>query len=472
MKKLFCLLSPVFLLACNFSEKTPADLLIKGATIIDIKTGELIEGKVIAVRADSILSVFDEVDVNKYSASSEFAANGKFIIPGLWDNHVHFGGGDTLIQENKNLLALYVANGITAVRDAAADISPSVLQWREEIAQGKLSGPTLFTSGPKLEGFQSMWAGDIEISTVEEMNKAIDSLEKMKVDFIKITDNTLKPDLYLEILREAKKRGFKTSAHIPYSLTMEQVSSAGLGTVEHGSYLLKASSTKEKELTEQIATGKVNYREVLPEILSSITEEKAMSTYRMMAQNGTAVVPTLNISFTTAYLDQQDHSGDTYQRYIGKGLLKTYEWRVERATKDDEKAIALRHATYEKTKSLLPWVQKAGVKIVAGTDAGYLNSFVYPGIALHQELQLFVEAGLTPLQALQSSIVNGPWFLEKSAKYGAIESGKFADLLLLDENPLLDIKATQKINAVILKGKILDRNALDSLLKDIAAKNP
>lgn len=429
------------------------------------------EGKVIAVRADSVLAVFDASDASKYTATSEFDATGKFIIPGLWDNHVHFGGGDTLIQENKNLLPLYVAHGITAVRDAAADISPSVLQWREEIAEGKLFGPTLFTSGPKLEGFQSMWAGDIEVSTLDEMNKGIDSLERMKVDFIKITDNTLKPDLYLEILREAKKRGFKTSAHIPYSLTLEQVSSAGLGTVEHGSYLLKASSTKEKELTEQIASGKITYRDVLPEILSTITEEKAMKTYTMMAKNETAVVPTLNISFTTSYLDQHDHSKDIYQRYIGQGLLKTYNWRVERAAKDDEKAIALRHATYEKTKSLLPWVQKAGVKIVAGTDAGYLNSFVYPGIALHQELQLFVEAGLTPLQALQSSIVNGPWFLEKSAKYGTIESGKFADLVVLDENPLLDIKATQKINAVILKGKVLDRKALDTLLEEIAAKN-
>ncbi len=471
MKKTLCLLSIALLIACNPTEQTPADLLIKGATIIDIKTGELLEGKVIAVRADSILSVFDERDLNQYSATSEFDATGKFIIPGLWDNHVHFGGGDTLIQENKNLLPLYVTHGITAVRDAAADISPSVLQWREEIAHGKLFGPTLFTSGPKLEGFQSMWAGDIEISTVEEMNKGIDSLERMKVDFIKITDNTLKPDLYLEIIREARKRGFKTSAHIPYSLTMEQVSSAGLGTVEHGSYLLKASSTKEMELTEQIASGKVTYRDVLPEILSTITEEKAMSTYTMMAENGTAVVPTLNISFTTSYLDQQDHANDAYQRYIGKGLLKTYNWRVERAAKDDEKAIALRHATYEKTKSLLRWVQKSGIKIVAGTDAGYLNSFVYPGIALHQELQLFVEAGLKPLQALQSSIVNGPWFLEKSSKYGAIESGKFADLVVLNENPLLDIKATQKINAVILKGKVFDRKVLDHLLEEIAAKN-
>lgn len=461
----------IALFACTSSEKIPIDLLVKGATIIDIKTGERIEGNLIAIRGDSIVSVFDERESGLYSWTTEFDATGKFIIPGLWDNHVHFGGGDTLIRENKNLLPLYVAHGITAVRDAAADISPSVLQWRKEIAEGKLFGPTLFTSVPKLEGYQSMWIGDIEISTIEEMKKALDSLQKIEVDFIKITDNTLKPDLYLEVLREAKKRGLKTSAHIPYALTMEQVSSAGLGTVEHGSYLLKASSTKEKEFTDQIMSGKITYRDLLPSILESIDESTAMKTYGMMAQKGTGVVPTLNISYTTAYLDQHDHANDPYQKYIGKGLLKTYAWRVERAAKDDEKAIALRHAAYEKTKSLLPGLQKAGVKIIAGTDAGYLNSFVYPGIALHQELQLFVEAGLTPLQALQSSIINGPEFLEKSNDFGSIESGRFADLVILDENPLLDITATQKINAVILKGKSLDRKTLDQLLTEIAAKN-
>ena len=460
----------LFLLAsCN--TKTNVDLLITGGTIIDVTSGNLITGKVIAIVGDSIVSVFESGKLSRYSSKANHDANGKFIIPGLWDNHVHFGGGDSLIQENKNLLPLYVANGITAVRDAAADISPSVLQWREEIAQGKLFGPTLFTSGPKLEGYQSMWAGDIEISTVEEMNKAIDSLQKLKVDFIKITDNTLKSDLYLEILKEAKKRGLKTSGHIPYSLTMEQVSAAGLGTVEHGSYLLKACSIKEEELTEQISSGKVTYRDILPDILNSIEEGKAMKTFTMMAKNGTAVVPTLNISFTTSYLDQQNHSQDTYQRYLGKGLLKTYDWRVERAAKDDAKAIALRHASYEKTKSLMPLVQKAGVKIVAGTDSGYLNSFVYPGLALHQELVLFVEAGLTPLQALQTSIINGPWFLEKSKRYGSIESGNYADLVVLDENPLLDIRATQKINAVVLKGELLNRQSLDSLLEEIAGKN-
>lgn len=209
MKTPFLLILLVLLFGgCN-PDKTKVDLTITGGTLIDVETGELQEGKTIIVQADSIFAVINNSEADQYAATVTMDAHGKFIIPGLWDMHVHFGGGDSLIQENKNLLPLYVANGITTVRDAAADISPSVLQWREEIAHGKLFGPTIFTSGPKLEGYQSMWIGDIEISTVEEMNHAIDSLQKMNVDFIKITDNTLKPDLYLEILREAKNEVLK-----------------------------------------------------------------------------------------------------------------------------------------------------------------------------------------------------------------------------------------------------------------------
>ncbi|MGY0036199.1 amidohydrolase family protein [Pedobacter sp. NJ-S-72] len=189
-----------------------------------------------------------------------------------------------------------------------------------------------------------------------------------------------------------------------------------------------------------------------------------------MAKHGMSLTPTLSISRTVAYLDQDDHKNDPYLQYIGKGLRKTYTWRVERAAKDGPAAIAFRHEVFEKSASVLPLLQKAGVKILAGTDAGYLNSFDYPGIGLHQELELFVKYGLTPLQALQASIINSPEFLNQK-NYGSITSGKKADILLLDENPLNDIRATQKINAVIVKGQLLDRGTLDKMLEDIKAEN-
>ena len=128
--------------------------------------------------------------------------------------------------------------------------------------------------------------------------------------------------------------------------------------------------------------------------------------------------------------------------------------------------MARRHARYEKSVTLLPLLQEAGVRIIAGTDAGFLNSFNYPGIGLHDELEIFVNAGLTPLQALQSATLAGPAFLGKSDAYGAVAAGRVADLTILDRNPLEDIRATRAIRGVVLHGRHLDRAALDGLLAD------
>lgn len=452
------------------AQKQNVDVLIKSGSLIDVRTGNVLTKKLIATRGKTIVGVFDESQVRNFQAKTVIDAKGKYIIPGLWDMHVHFGGGDTLIDENKALLPLYIAHGITAIRDAAADLSPSVLAWRDQIAKGTLEGPTLFTSGPKLEGYKSSWVGDIEVSTPAEVDKMLDSLQGLKVDFVKITDNAIKPDIYLYILQEAKKRGMKTSGHVPFALTMDEVTSAGLGSVEHLSYLLKAGSSRDKEVADKVRAGTLTARVASPMVTQSFDEATAMAVYGRMAQRGTIVVPTLTISRTIAFLDQDNHQRDTYLSYIGQGLKNTYAWRVNRVANDGPDAIAERHALYEKTSALLPLLHKAGVTIMAGTDAGFLNSYVYPGLGLHHELGYFVKAGLTPLQALQSAILPGPAFLGKTALYGDIAAGKSADIVLLDQNPLQSIEATQAINTVILRGTVYTRKALDGLLAEAKKK--
>lgn len=174
--------------------------------------------------------------------------------------HIHFGGGDTLVEENKNLLPLFIAYGITAVRDASADLSPYVFNWRSEIDNGKLSGPTIFTSGPKIEGINSIWIGDIEVGSLADLQKAMDSLQGLKVDFIKITDNTIKPDIYLAAISEARKRGYKISGHIPNALSIKKVSEAGLSSIEHMSYVLRAGSVNEVNIAADFAKGSISGR--------------------------------------------------------------------------------------------------------------------------------------------------------------------------------------------------------------------
>ncbi len=470
MKKLSLLLLFCCLLIACSSQKTKVDVMIQHGSIIDIVNGEVSSNKILLLNADSIYGIIDEVQKSNYTAQNEIDALGKFILPGLWDNHVHFGGGDSLIQENKDLLPLYIANGITGVRDAAADIAPSVLQWRDEINRGELFGPRLFTSGPKLEGYNSVWLGDLEIGTRAEMLAAFDSLQKLKVDFVKITDNTISSEIYLECLKEAKMRKMKISGHIPFALTLEQVSDAGLASVEHLGYALRAGSPQREEVMKKVAEGKMSPADATQIFIESFDASLASAAYAKIAANGTAITPTLKISKTLAYLDKDDHSRDEYLSYVGPGLVKTYEGRVIRAAQADEAEIAQRHARYEKVKTLLPLLHQAGVMIIAGTDSGYLNSFVYPGLALHEELILFVEAGLTPLQALQASILSGPKYLGVQDQFGTLETGKSGDVLILNGNPLEDISSTQDISTVILRGKIYNRQSLDSILLTVKEK--
>lgn len=442
-----------------------ADVALTQATIVDVASGQLVRGKTVLVKGGDILAVVDNAGLKNYAPRRAVKLPGKYLMPGLWDTHVHFGGGPALIEENKQLLGLYLAHGITTVRDCAGDLSDTVLDWRDQIRQGRLVGPKILASGPKLEGYKPLWKGTIEVGTPEEISKALDYLQSRSVDFVKITENTMQPEIFLEALRQAKARGMQTSGHLPVQLTLDQVMQAGLGSIEHQSYALRGATPREAELTAQVAAGKLTAREAMRASIESFDEATARATFRRMAAAGMSITPTLVGSQVTAYLDQDDHAHDDYLKYIGKGLRKTYEWRVQRAAKDDAAAIAYRHAAYEKAAALLPLMQQEGVNIIAGTDAGFLNSFDYPGQGLHDELGIFVKQGLTPQQALQAAVINGPRFMGKLERYGAVAAGKAADLLVLDANPLQDIANTRKVRMVLSQGKVYERSKLDAMLE-------
>ena len=450
--------------------QTKADLLIRHATVIDVATGKALSGQAVAINGGDIIAVGSDAALGRrYSASQSVDASGKFVMPGLWDMHVHFGGTE-LVEENEALLPLYVAYGITTVRDCAEDISDSVIRWRSQVAAGSLLGPTIYTSGPKLEGYKPLWKGTIEVGTPAEVDAALDRLQAMKVDFVKITDNTLKPDIFEYAVKAAGKRGLKTSAHTPYAITIEQAVRDGLDSVEHLDYLIKAGSPQEAAIGADYAAGKLTYGEASDRFVETFDAGYAKGEYARLKKLGVYVTPTLNMSRILAYLDREDHRGDPALALIGPGLRKTYEWRVERAAKSTPAQVEARHREYELSVKVLPMLRDAGIPILAGTDAGYLNSFNYPGQGLHDELQRYVEAGLTPREALASATITGPAFLGHSVRYGSVTKGKAADLLLLDANPLTDIGATRSIRGVVLHGKWLDRAALDALLAEAKAK--
>lgn len=452
------------LFACQ--ENPKVDLLIKNVNIVDIEGDSVLNSQYVLIRQDTIFAIGDETLDGQYNPTETIDGEGKFLMPGLWDNHVHFGGAE-YIDENDQLLPLYLAFGVTTVRDASGDISLEVLKWRDEINEGNRIGPKILTSGPKIEGIESIWPGDLEVGSSEELDLALDSLEKLKVDFVKITDNTMKPELFLEAIEKATARGWSVSGHIPVALTLDQASKAGQKTVEHLGYMLRASTPKESEISAGRASGKLTAQEANALQAETLNDSVAMENFRQLASQGTGVVPTLLISYNIAYLDENEFENDTILNYLGPKLKESYQWRIQRMANDTPEDKQNRKNGFEATARLLPMIQKSGMKIIAGTDAGFLNTYDYPGLAIHLELQKLVEYGLTPREALIASVINGPGYFGVEKDYGAVKVGKIANLLLLNSNPLEKIESTLDIDGVIKEGVFYSRSTLDQMLAEI-----
>ena len=474
MKRLLAALTFAFIAVASPVSAAPqqGDVIIRHVTLVDVEGAATVPGQAVVLRGDDIVAVgADAAIAREWRAKRRVDGKGKFLIPGLWDMHVHFGGGPELIDENKALLPLYVANGITTIRDASGDLPDQVLAWRGEIADGRLFGPRLLTSGAKIEGIKPLWKGTIEVGSEADVDAALVRLkDRDRVDFVKITDSTLKPELFLYALRRAKTLGLRTSGHIPMALTVQQAVDAGISSIEHLDYAYNAGAKDEAAIAADFAAGRIDRAEANRRLDAGFDRDVAMAAYRRFAAQGVFVTPTLNGSRIIAYLDRDDHTKDAGLAYVGPKLRQTYQWRVERAAKADAAAITARHEQIEAVGTILPMLAEAGVPIIAGTDAGFLNSFNYPGFGLHDEIALFVEKGLTPAQALASATRAGPAWFGWLGRYGAIKPGMAADLVLLTRNPLDDVSATRAIDSVIMRGTVHDRAALDAMLADTKAQ--
>jgi hypothetical protein len=229
-------------------------VLIYNVHIINVRDGSIARNKAILIKNNIIEAIGDFSTLqSKAGRDHQVDAGGRYAIPGLWDMHMHIEG-ENLIEDNLALFPVYIAYGITTVRDAASDLGVQVLAWRDEINSGKLFGPRIFTAGRKLEGIHPIWKKAMEIGNEQDLKKALDSLVNYKVDFVKITENTLAGDLFLKSVIEARKRSFKVSGHVPIDLSIQDLADGGFSSIEHASYLIRLGSD-EKNTISQLKYG-------------------------------------------------------------------------------------------------------------------------------------------------------------------------------------------------------------------------
>jgi hypothetical protein len=446
-----------------FAQNKPPILQIYHINVVNVTDGTVKMNQSVILENGRIKTIepFKSTDP-KIPSSQRIDAKNKFMIPGLCDMHIHLEGAE-LVEDNKALLPVFLAYGITSVRDCASDLGEQVLQWRQEIKDNKLQGPTIFTAGLKLEGKNSVWKGDLEIENEKELEAMLDRLDGYKVDFIKITENTLKRDLFLESVKQAHSRGYKVSGHVPLDVTIGELVDAGLTSVEHATYLLRLGGD-ETSITRELVDGKINKAEAEARYAREFDQEKAITNYRAMGKAGLFVCPTLIGGRQLAYLDETDHSKDPFLQYLTKKFLSNYQWRIDRMANETATQRQQGKERYNFLLKQLPLIQQSGIRIIAGSDAAALNTYVYPAESFIQELEIFRDAGLTPLQILQAATINGAIFFGLEKTTGSIDTGKNADLVVLNENPLENINAVRNINSVIVRGEYYNRADLDKML--------
>ena len=437
-------------------------------TIIDMTGAPPKRDMGVLITGDRIASLTQSKRLRIPGGAQVINSAGKFLIPGLWDMHVHF-------TEVARTFPLLVANGVLGVRNMGGDLS-DLLRWRADVADGKLVGPRIITCGPIIDGPEPAAHGPtIVVSNAVEAKQTVDMLKERGADCVKVYDR-LPRDAYFAIIDEAKRLGLPVVGHVPLSLTSAEASDAGQKSIEHLGTILEGSSTLGSELfklesSTQPVTDPSEFPRRIAErgarMLDTYSEQKANALFARFVRNGTWQVPTLETKWAQTFIDDLNRSADDRLKYIPASERQW--WTPEKnffARYRTPEYITFRRRLWEKELELVGAMHRAGVKFMTGTDLS--GAYVFPGFSLHHELELFVQAGFSPIEALQAATRNPAIFLGELNSQGTVEKGKLANLVLLDRNPLANIRNIQSIAAVVLNGKYLSRQYLNRLLADAA----
>lgn len=465
--------------SCNGpNSKNIDDLIaITNTSIINMNDGKISEGMTLIIKKGIITTIVNSNELELSSKATIVNGTGKYVIPGLWDMHAHTSSEQVT---RKILYPTFIANGITGIRVLSADCFEPCWELQMNIEQSKqiqsdveksiLIGPKAILGSTYING-----AKPGEVSTEkapgnrEDGKKLVHLLLDRGVDFIKIYDE-IPREAYFGITDEANKMGLPFAGHVPVSVKASEASDAGQKSIEHccAGSLFEECSSEEKKLREQItkliqSREPKNMYDLVLELVKTYDEAKCQEVFKKFLENNTYYTPTLVATEMDNIFKKDDWRDDPRLKYLPK---KEHEFWIEDEIVTREILGIQDPLIREKRFDLVGDMNKAGVKILAGSDCGVFG--VHYGFGLHDELELLVEAGLTELEALQTATLNPAEYSDKLDVYGNISEGLVADLLILDKNPLVNIRNTKQIYAVLSNGKYYDRYSLDKILENVA----
>lgn len=449
---------------------TRQTLAFTHVTVIDATGAPPLGDMTVVIEGDQITGLAKTGRVTVPRGSRVVDAKGKFLIPGLWDMHAHIS--------YSHFLKLNIANGVTGLREMGGSPAEfeAVREQRKRIAEGELLGPRIVAAGIVVDGPRQMSRPkSLYVTGDREGREAVDSLKKLGADFVKVY-SMLPRDGYFAIAAEAKHQGLTFAGHLPASVSASEASDAGQKSLEHLFGVLASCSSIEAQLTAETKAA-IEKSGISGFVTAEIAAQlKALRSYdqrtaaALFVRNGTWQVPTLTGWKNLAAADDRHLINDYRNRYIPRERREAWKSQRDGLLKSLP-AESFKGGLIQKQFEVVRAMQSAGVGIMTGTDSA--GHYLYPGFSLHEELALLVKAGLTPMEALQAATRNPAKYLGLLERLGTVEKDKIADLVLLDANPLLSIRNTQKIAAVVVGGRLIAKPALEQLLNEAESEaNP
>jgi imidazolonepropionase-like amidohydrolase len=463
-------------LATPVAKQASEKLLIRNAIVVDVTEGRLRPGQDILVENGEILALGKDL-VSDGARLVE--ANGQYVIPGMFDMHVH-----SIKMSPALTHPLFIAAGVTAVRDmggcmgiadawvACADEKKA---WDRAVRESRMAGPRFdqvtslaINGGQEIPGSLDQALGAPDPTGARSR---VEFDHARNIDFLK-PYTRLPRDSYFALAKAARANGMYLAGHQPLAVTGLEAVEAGQRSIEHAFVFAWECYPGMAAVRETGDPRKAYTNETRTAMIAEHDEGLCTALHQAMADAGTAYVPTHTTRKLDAFASDDVYRNDPRLKSIPGPLrqlwLQDADSMAQRAGENGQSSY---QAFYRFGLAQTGIAHAAGVTVLAGTDAP--DSFVFPGTGLHDELEHLVEAGLSPLDALRAATTEPAKFLGLEGKAGVIQPGARADMVLLAANPLVDIAAVRTTQTVILAGAVYNRNDLDALLEGVedAANN-
>lgn len=445
--------------------------VIDNVNVIDVAAGRSVTGQRVVVVGSRIAAVGPAASTTSPPNATTIDGAGKYLIPGLWDMHVHVPA-----QNAGFAFGLFLANGVTGVRDMGTGVD-ALLTLRADVASRRTLGPRIVGAGVLIDGAPIVYQGITQLATTpDQVRKAVDSLAARGVDFIKAYE-MLRPEVYHALAGQAKAKGLPFAGHLPLMVSAEEAVRAGHKSFEHIRNLEVSCSSKADSLRavamQMIEAGKDEpgmrvrantHAAVRPRAYDTYDEARCSALIRQMAQAGAWQTP--NLVLATQGLFRHDSTAffQRWVKYVPEGLRAMMLRAGAPPPSQPPGPAAGRGATWMLRATRM--LHEGGVRVLPGSD--FPNPVMIPGVSLHEELVLLVRAGLTSAEALRAGTLNPAIYLGMTDSLGTIAPGKLADLVLLDANPLDEIRNVAQVRAVWRGGRHLSRGAIDLMLEALA----